>query len=287
MKHTLEIENLCKTYKKSTFTLDHVTMYIPQGAIMGFVGKNGAGKTTTINTILNITYKDSGTVKLFGANLDDKNVAIRNDIGVVFDNTHFSIENTPIKIEKVMNDIYKNWNRKEFFRLLEQFGLPKDKKIKTFSRGMMMKLSTAVALSHHAKLLILDEATAGLDPVAREELLDILLEFMENETHSILMSSHISSDLEKIADYITFIDNGKIILTENKDTLLYEYGIARIKQADFEQLEKEEYIAARTRGLQIEVLMKNKKEFIQRHPDFIVDNICIDEMLALLTKEDL
>ena len=286
MNYALQIENLCKTYKKSPFSLSNINLNIPQGCVMGFVGKNGAGKTTTINTLLNIAYKDNGTVKLYGQNLEDKQIDPRNDIGVVFDSTHFSIENTPVKLERVMQAIYKNWNTTTFYQLLERFELDKKKKIKEFSRGMLMKLSIAVALSHNAKFLILDEATAGLDPVAREEILDILLEFMEHETHSILMSSHISSDLEKIADYITFIHNGKIILVESKDALLYEYGIARIKQTDFNALDSEEYISYRQRGLQIELLLRNKKEFIQNHPNLMVDNTSIDEMLALLIQEE-
>ncbi len=182
MNYALQINNLCKTYKNTDFSLQNVSLAIPQGSIMGFVGKNGAGKSTTINTLLNIAFKDSGTVKFYGDDLDDQNIDTRNEIGVVFDTTHFSVENTPARIEKVMHDIYTNWDRKEFYRLLERFSLPHNKKITTFSRGMVMKLSAAVALSHHAKFLILDEATAGLDPVAREELLDILLEFVGDET---------------------------------------------------------------------------------------------------------
>lgn len=286
MKDALQITNLCKSYKKTDFSLKNVTITIPCGSIMGFVGKNGAGKSTTINALLGIGFKDSGTVKLFGHDLDDNNIDIRNEIGVVFDNTHFSIENTPIMIEKVMKDIYNNWDSNQFYAFLERFSLPINKKVKTFSRGMMMKLSAAVALSHNASFLILDEATAGLDPVAREELLDILLEFVEDENHSILMSSHISSDLERVADYISFIHNGEIILTESKDTLIYDYGIARMKQDDFKNLNKSEYISSRKRGLQMEVLIRNKKEFIRSYPNLVVDNTNIDELLALLTKEE-
>lgn len=151
---------------------------------------------------------------------------------------------------------------------------------------MTMKLSISSALSHKARLLILDEATAGLDPVVREEILDLLLEFVENEENSILISSHISSDLEKVADYIIFIDNGKIILSEKKDTLIYEYGIARMKQSDFDTLDKSEYLSARKRGLQLEVLIENKKQFTRAHPDIVTDNATIDEILPMLTKEE-
>ena len=286
MEAALQIRNLCKSYKKSDFRLENVSIKIPSGSIMGFVGKNGAGKSSTINAVLNIIQKDSGDVTIFGENMADDNRMIRNDIGVVFDSIHFSGELTPKKLEKVCRDIYGNWQREQFFSYLERFKIPKAMKIKTLSRGMAMKLSVSVALSHKARLLILDEATAGLDPVAREELLDLLLEFVEDEGHSIFMSSHMSSDLERVADYITFIDQGKIILTEEKDILLYQYGIARMKQSDFEKLTSSEYLVARKRGLQMEALVQNKGRFSRKHPSIVVDNTTIDEILPLLTQED-
>ncbi len=285
MNYALQIKDLCKFYKSSDFKLQNISFDIPTGAIMGFVGKNGAGKSTTINTILNIIHKDSGYVKFFGNEMTDDDKLIRNDIGVVFDSVNFSGELTPKMLEKVLNDIYSNWDKEKFFAYLERFNIPKNNKIKTLSRGMTMKLSISVALSHKAKLLILDEATAGLDPVVREEILDVFLEFVEDENNSILISSHISTDLEKIADYITFIDNGKIILVEKKDALIYEYGIARMKQSDFDKLDKQEYIAYRKRGLQIEVLVQSKTKFSREYPNIVLDNATIDEILPLIAKE--
>lgn len=284
MEYSLKVENLCKVYKNTNFKLDHVTFSIPKGSIMGFVGKNGAGKSTTINSILNIIKKDSGVVKFFGCNMTNNTTSIREDIGVVFDAVNFYEELTAKKLEKVLSDIYINWDKDLFFSYLEKFKIPSDKKIKTFSRGMTMKLSIGVALSHKARLLILDEATAGLDPVVREEILDTFLDFVEDENNSILISSHISSDLEKIADYITVIDDGKIILTESKDTLIYDYGIARMKQNDFDKLEKSEYISYRHRGLQIEVLISDKANFSKKYPNIILDETSIDEILPLITK---
>lgn len=284
MEYSLKVENLCKAYKNTDFKLDNVTFSIPKGSIMGFVGKNGAGKSTTINSILNIIKKDSGVVKFFGCDMTNDTTSIREDIGVVFDAANFHEELTTKKLEKVLRDIYINWDKELFFSYLEKFKIPSNKKIKTFSRGMTMKLSISIALSHKARLLILDEATAGLDPVVREEILDLFLDFVEDENNSILISSHISSDLEKIADYITVIDDGKIILTESKDTLIYDYGIARMKQKDFDKLQKSEYISCRQRGLQIDVLISDKISFSKKYPNVILDETSIDEILPLITK---
>lgn len=284
MEYSLKVENLCKAYKNTDFKLDNVTFSIPKGSIMGFVGKNGAGKSTTINSILNIIKKDSGVVKFFGCDMTNDTTSIREDIGVVFDAANFHEELTAKKLEKVLRDIYINWDKELFFSYLEKFKIPSNKKIKTFSRGMTMKLSISIALSHKARLLILDEATAGLDPVVREEILDLFLDFVEDENNSILISSHISSDLEKIADYITVIDDGKIILTESKDALIYDYGIARMKQKDFDKLQKSEYISCRQRGLQIDVLISDKISFSKKYPNVILDETSIDEILPLITK---
>lgn len=179
MEYALQVENLCKSYKNTDFKLKDVSITIPKGTIMGFVGKNGAGKSTTINTILNIIPKDSGDIKFFGQEMTDDNKKLRDDIGVVFDSSNFYGDLTPKKLEKVFSDIYSNWDKELFEGLLERFDIPNNKKIKTFSRGMLMKLSIGAALSHKAKFLILDEATAGLDPVIREEILDVFLEYIE------------------------------------------------------------------------------------------------------------
>lgn len=284
MEYVLEVENLCKGYKNSDFALSNVSFKIPKGSIMGFVGKNGAGKSTTINSILNIVHKDQGLVKFFDCEMTDASNSIRNDIGVVFDSINFHGELTAKMLEKVLSEIYTNWNKELFFSYLEKFKIPSNHKIKTFSRGMTMKLSISVALSHQAKFLILDEATAGLDPVVREEILDVFLSFVEDENNAVLLSSHISSDLEKIADYITIIDDGKIILTENKDTLIYNYGIARMKQDDFDRLDSSEYLSYRKRGLQIEVLITDKRSFLKKYPNVLLDGASIDDILLLITK---
>lgn len=282
MENCLEIKNLCKSYDE--FYLDNVSFTVPKGTIMGFVGQNGAGKTTTMKSILNLINPDSGEIKILGKSHLD--VDLKEDIAVVFDTICFSTLLTPKKLEKVMACSYKNWNTDIYYYYLDRLGIPINKKIKTFSRGMTMKLTISVALSHNAKFLILDEATAGLDPIVRDEILNIFQEFMEDESNSILMSSHITSDLEKIADYITFLHNGKVVLSENKDILLYEYGIAKMKLADYEKIDKNDYISGRKHGLQQEILVRNQKVFTQKYPNILVERTTIDEMLGLIIQKE-
>lgn len=282
MSNCLEIRNLCKEYEG--FSLKEVSFSVPTGSIMGFVGQNGAGKTTTMKCMLNLITPDSGEIAIFSK--PHTEIDLKEDIAVVFDTVSFSGALTPIKLEKVMASSYKNWDKEQYFYYLKRLEIPFDKKIKTFSRGMTMKVTIAVALSHQARFLILDEATAGLDPVVRDEVLSLFQEFVEDERNSILMSSHITSDLEKIADYITFLHKGKVILSENKDVLLYEYGIAKMKQADFDTLEQKDYISSRKRGLQQEVLVRNQKEFLQKYPNILIESATIDEMLSLIIVKE-
>lgn len=279
--NALEIKNLSKVYPQ--FTLNNVNLSVPKGSIVGLVGSNGVGKSTTINCIFDIAKKDGGEVLFYGEHLENKK--LKNQIGVVFDTLAYSTEITIHKLSKVLIDLYSDFDTTLFHNYIRKFNLPTNEKLKTFSRGMTMQLSIAVALSHGAKLLILDEATAGLDPMKREEILDIFLDFIQNEENAILMSSHITSDLEKIADYITFIDKGEIILTENKDALIYDYGIAKLRDNEFEKLVRKEYISHRKRGMQIEVLVKDKAEFSKNYPTFVVDNATLDTIAPLLTKE--
>lgn len=205
MANTLELMNVSKQFGESGFALNNISFALPYGSIMGYVGENGAGKTTTIGCILNTLSKDSGTIELFGKEMGDKDTSLREDVGVVCDGDNFPGYLDAEKLANVMRGIYTNWDDTLFQKLLADFKLNKKQKIKTYSKGMTMKLAIAAALAHHPKLLILDEATSGLGPVMREEILDVFLDFVQDEKHSILLSSHITSDLEKIADYITFI----------------------------------------------------------------------------------
>lgn len=284
MNDILEVEKLCKTYEKSDFRLKDVSFCVPGGSIMGFVGENGAGKSTTINCILNALFKDGGTVRIFGKEMSDEDTSIREDLGVVFDNSSFSGQLDAGKLSRVMAGIYSRWDHEEFVRYLEKFQIPANKKIRTFSRGMSMKLSIAVALSHQPKLLILDEATTGLDPVVRDEILDVFLDFVQDEGHSILLSSHITSDLEKIADYITFIHQGAILLTASKDELIYEYAVMRCKQSQFDAVEKQDILAYRKRDYQVDVLVKNRKAMERKYRDVVMDQVSIDDIMLLLIK---
>ncbi|NGZ75260.1 ABC transporter ATP-binding protein [Saccharibacillus alkalitolerans] len=284
MTYSLEIDNLTKTYPGSDFRLDNVSFSIPRGTIMGFVGENGAGKTTTMNAVLNIVKKDGGTIKIFGREMGDKDRDIREQVGVVFDGANFPEMLTPARLAKVMAGTYKQWDQERFLNMTARFNLDTGKKIGRYSRGMKMKLALAVALSHRPKLLILDEATAGLDPIVRDEILSVFLEFIEDEDHSILMSSHITGDLEKIADYITFIHRGQIRLTESKDRLIYEYGIVRCKAEQFRLIDRADMMAYRKRDYQIDVLVNNRAAFERKYGGMVVDRGSIDEIMLLLVK---
>jgi len=257
MTNAIEVINLRKFLQK--FQLKDVSFTLPKGTIMGFVGENGAGKTTTIKCILDLLKIDAGKIRLFGKEMSEDDLAIKSEIGVVFDDLHFPETLTAKKISKFMNIVFSNWDESYYFHLLNKLKVQENKKLNELSRGMKMKLSIAIALAHHPKLLILDEPTSGLDPIVRDEILDLFLEFMQNEEHSILFSSHITSDLEKIADYITFIHEGKILFSESKDTLLYEYAIWRGTKDELKDLPPESILAMRENSFGLEVLVKRNE----------------------------
>lgn len=284
MDHILELQEVSKAYRRSDFKLDKVSFRLPYGAIMGFVGENGAGKTTTIDCILNTIRRDEGNILLFGKEMRDGDKELRENIGVVYDGDNFPGYLNPAQLSAIMGGLYKQWDNGLFLDYLKRFHLPQKKKIKTYSRGMTMKLAIAAALSHHPKLLILDEATSGLDPVMREEILEVFLEFIEEEEHSILLSSHITSDLEKIADYITFIHEGRIILTASKNELAYEYGIMRCKESQFKEMDKEDVVAYRKRDFQTDVLTADAKKAERKYRDVVIDRVSIDEIMVMLVK---
>ena len=281
MDAILQVENLTKHYPD--FTLDHVSFSVPKGTIMGLIGENGAGKSTTINAILDLIHKDDGTVTFWGQELSSAK-QLKEDIGVVFDGINFYETLTPAKVGKIARAAYSQWDNHLYQDYLKRFQLPLDKEFKQMSKGMKVKLCIAVALSHNPKLLILDEATSGLDPVMRDDILDVFLEFVQDENHSIMMSSHITTDLEKVADYITFIHQGKVIFNKKKDDLRYHYGIVRCQAATFDQIDKQEILAYRKEDYQWNVLVADKEKAKKKYKNAVVDDATIDDILLLYVK---
>ncbi len=282
MENSLEIKKLSKKY--DNFALENISFNLPKGMIMGFIGENGAGKTTTIKTILNIVQDYTGEIKIFGLDNRQNDKKIKEDIGVVLDDMFFPEILTPLDIDKIMRGIYKNWDSSLFKNYLNEFKLPSKKIIKTLSKGMHKKLEIATALAHHPKLLILDEPTSGLDPVARAEVIEIFQRFIENADCSILFSTHITTDLEHVADYITFIDEGKILLSKTTEELLEQYGIVKCNKDDFQKIDAKDYLKYKKTKYAYEVLVENKKEFTKKYNIKVIDKLTLDELMVLMIK---
>lgn len=282
MNNVLEISNVTKDYKK--FKIDNISFNLPKGYIMGFIGANGAGKTTTIKLILNMIKRESGEIKVFGLDNIREEERIKEQIGVVFDECYYLEDWTINDVEKAVSMFYKNWNSSIYEKYLKEFNLARDKKVKDLSRGMRMKLMIAVAFSHEAKLLILDEPTSGLDPVARDEFLDILRDYIEDEEKSVIFSSHITSDIEKIADYITYINNGKIIFTGEKDEFLEKYCIIKGGKEDITESQKKEIIGLRMHSTGFEGLIELKKA-VGFSSKVIIEKASLDEIMIYMNKE--
>ncbi len=282
MENLLEVKNLCKKY--IGFELKNINFSIPKGMIIGLIGENGAGKTTTIKAMLNIINKDEGEVKIFDLDLHQNEKQIKQDIAVVLDDSFLSEYLNPKSINKIMKNFYPSWDEKLYLKYLEKFNLPINKISKEFSNGMKMKLKIATALSHKPKLLILDEPTSGLDPVARNDILDIFQEFIEDGEHSILLSSHITSDLEHIADYIIFINNGEIIFKKSKDELIENFGIVRCDEKDFKSFKKNDYIKYKKNKYEYDVLVENKADFKRKYSISVIDKPTIEDIMLIYIK---
>lgn len=282
MENILEVKNLSKKYKD--FELKDISFVLPKGMIMGFIGENGAGKTTTIKAILDIIRDYHAEIKIFGLDNRKDGKKIKEDIGVVLDDMFFPEILTAKDINCVMKDVYKNWDSGIYFQYLTDFSLPEEKQIKTFSKGMRKKLEIATALAHHPKLLILDEPTSGLDPIARNEVIDIFQDFIQNEECSILLSSHITTDLEHIADYITFINKGEILLSKTCDELLERYGIVKCTEAEFKKIDKKDFVKYKKTKYNYEVLVEDRKEFHKKYGIHIIDRITLEELMVLMIK---
>ncbi len=280
--NALTVSGLTKKYRE--FTLSDISFEVPQGTIVGLVGENGAGKSTVINAVLGLIQKDAGTVTIFGKNEQEIDFAARNQIGVVFDSNNFPDGLTPKKLNGLLRNVFPSWDDELYFSSLKKLSLPPDKKIKTFSKGMKMKLSIVVSFSKHSKLLILDEATSGLDPIVRDDILDLFLDFVQDEDHSILVSSHITSDLEKIADYIVFIHEGRLVFSKPKDELLEKYGIVKCGAAQFDALESRDIIACRRQDYEWQALVADRDTAEKKYPDAVIVPATIDEIMLLYIK---
>lgn len=273
MKSAVKIHNLTKRYD-SKFQLN-VDLEIPKGMIIGLIGENGAGKTTLMKSMLDIIHPEQGTISFEKGS---------EHVGVVLDQSFFPEILTPMDIHHIMKDIYSTWDADMYFRYMKDFDLPLHKAIKTMSKGMRKKLEIATAFSHHPSLLILDEPTSGLDPVVRSEVLDLFLEFIQDENHTILFSTHITSDLEHIADYIIFLDDGKIILKENRDTLLEEYGVLKCSEKEWKTIDPKDYVAYKKGKYQYELLVTDQKRMKKKYPNMVVDRISLEELMVLTIK---
>ena len=275
--NALEIKNLTKKYKG--FKLDNISLTLPSGCIMGVIGENGAGKSTTIRSVLGMVKPDSGDINIMGRKLD---AGLKNDIGVVLDEVGLPNSVNVLDVNKIMKKFFKNWDEKQFFKYIDSFSLPKDKKFADFSKGMKMKLGIAVALSHNAKLLILDEPTSGLDPLVRDEIIDILNDFTRDDDHSILISSHIVSDLEKICDYIAFIHNGRLMLCEEKDVLLEKYKFINVTEQQLSELDQSAIRGKKVGKFGVEAIAEAEKI----PATFSSVPITIEDLFVFMAKED-
>ena len=282
MKNVIEIKDLKKNYPDFSLTIDELK--IPSGVVIGLIGENGASKTTFIKSILNIIKKDSGTIKIFNKNLEEQELDIKKDIGVVLDNSFIPENLRPKDINMVMKEIYDNWDTELFYKYLKDFKIKDNQTLKTMSKGMRKKVEIATALSHHPKLLILDEATSGLDPIVRNEVLDIFLDFIQDEDHTVILSTHITSDLEHIADYIIFINNGEIVLEKERNEILDNYGILKCDIDAFDSIDKKDIVRYKKTKYNYEILVDDKTSCKKKYKNYVIDNITLEDLMLLIIK---
>ena len=276
--NALELRHVSKKF--NGFALDDLNLTLPSGCVMGLIGENGAGKSTTIKLILDMIRKDSGSITILGRDNGEDIRLTKEDVGVVMDEVGLPDCLTARQVRKVMKHTFRNWDSDEYERLLRKFALPDKKEFKTFSRGMKMKLGIAVALSHGSKLLLLDEATGGLDPVVRDEVVELLSDFTRDESHSILISSHIVSDLEKLCDYVAFLHKGKLLLCEEKDRLLAEYGLLHCTQEQLVGLDPGAIMHKKETPYGVEAMVKREAVPAGMH----LSPISIEELFVFMVK---
>ena len=282
MSNALELNHLTKDF--GSFALEDVSLTLPGGAILGLIGENGAGKTTLIKCILGLLRPTGGEVRVLGGRAEDP--ALRARIGVVLDECPFHDTLRPRQVGSILAGIYPTWDKPLFASYLDKFGLPEEKLIKTFSQGMKRKLCIAAALAHRPELLVLDEATSGLDPVVRDEILEELLAFIQDEAHAVLLSSHITSDLEKAADYIAYLHRGELLLAEEKDVLLSRYGRLACTAAQLEQVDGAFLQGVRRTQFGCEALVRDRQAFRRRYPDLPVDSVSLEEIMVYTVRGD-
>lgn len=280
--YAIQVRGLCKKYPD--FSLKDVSFDLPKGSIVGFVGENGAGKTTTLKAILGAIHIDGGEIEVLGGSAQD--AAVRAQMGIVFEDAFFYETMIPVQVGKSLAGMEPNFDREHYAQLLRRFDLPEKKLIKDMSRGMRMKLRLAAALAHRPKLLLLDEATSGLDPVMRGEILDMLREYIQDDEHSVLISSHITSDLEKIADSIVYIRAGHILFQMNKDELLERYGILRCSADDLDRLPAGLAVAKRKTAFAREALVKDRIEAMHWLPGAVIDKASIEDIMQFYAGRD-
>ena len=282
MKYVIEVNNLKKSFP--SFRLDIDNLKIPSGEIIGLIGENGAGKTTLIKLLLNIIKKDDGEIKIFRQDLLENEILIKEDIGVVLDNSFFPENLTPKNINTIMSNVYKNWDSNLFYEYLKKFNISESQTLKTMSKGMRKKVEIATSLAHHPKLLILDEATSGLDPIVRSDVLDILLDFIQDDEHTVILSTHITSDLEHIADDIIFIHDGHVVLNTKRDDITDSYGIVKCNEEELLSMDKKEILSFRKNKYHYEVLVSNRNKIKKKYKDYVIDKATIEDVMLLMIK---
>lgn len=282
MENAIEIRNLSKEYRD--FSLKNLSLNVPRGTVLGLIGENGAGKSTLIQSMLGLIKAEYEKIELLGKQLRNQEKEIKEDIAVIFAVSHYNPEYTPAFIGKMLKRVYRNWDMEKYDAYLSRFGLPADKKLKKFSKGMKMKLEFAIAFSHKPRLLILDEATSGLDPVFRDEILELIREFTEEEDHTVVMSSHITSDLDKVADYIAFLHEGKLQFVKSYDELQNDYGVLHCGKDFFESLREEDIVSFKKEPYEYKVLVRNRNGILSVFPDLEMEKASVEDIMLMYVK---
>ena len=278
----LQVCDLSKNY--GDFSLSNIDFSLPCGSIMGLIGENGAGKTTTLKLILNLIHRDAGQVLLFGKDNRQGEKQLKQDIGGVFEESYFHATLTAKGIDTICRNIYSRWDSSLFWRYIREFSLPREKTLSAFSRGMRMKLSIATALAHRPRLLLLDEATSGLDPVVRSELLDLFLDFIQDEECSILLSSHITTDLEQVADYITYLHRGKVLFSREKDDLMQNYGVLKCGADAFLKVDPGDVLSVRRSAFEVQALVADRSKIGAKYRGLLVEPATLDEIMVFYSR---